>query len=411
MIQGLSSLGFSLVPEQSGEQCTILNTCAFIQSAIAETESNIRELIIRKASRKLRYLVVTGCYPSRFSADELGKKFPEVDLWMTTHDLDKIHHRIAQLVFGNRFLPTGGPQPYIKLTPTHYAYLKISEGCDNWCSFCTIPKIRGAHKSKPIDVIVADATQQVQMGARELIVIAEDTTAWGEDLYGSPHLEKVIAALAKIDGLDWIRLMYLFPARMTDTIITAIAETPKVIPYLDMPIQHCNTDILTQMRRPYTREFLIDLIQKLRTKIPNLSLRTTLILGFPGETDAMVDELSTFLTEFPIDYVGCFTYSEEANTRAARLGNPVPIEVAHARVRHISSVHAKTIQSHWNTRLGQTMEIVAEGDHWGRSMYQAPDVDGVILVPDASFKIGTLSTVTITGFDGYNWVGRAVSSD
>ena len=277
LVQSIQSVGFSMVPEGTKEEVTVLNTCSFIQAAIDETEDNIQLLIDRKNNNEIKYVCVVGCYPSRFKEAELKQKYPDVDLWCTTKDEKTLHKRMAEMVFNKKFTPES-PKQYTKISPSHYAYLKISEGCDNWCTFCTIPKIRGTHTSKSIDAIRQDAKLQMAMGAKELVIIAEDTTAWGEDIYGEPCLEKLIQGLADLDV--WIRLMYIFPSRVNDKLIDAIANTKNVIPYIDMPIQHVNSTLLDQMNRRHDKAFLENIIRKMKAAIPNLAIRTTFICGF-----------------------------------------------------------------------------------------------------------------------------------
>ena len=252
LVQSIQSVGFTMVPEGSKEEVTVLNTCSFIQAAIEETEDNIQLLIDHKNNNEIKYVCVVGCYPSRFKESQLKEKYPDVDLWCTTKDEKTLHKRMAEMVFNKKFTPES-PKQYTKISPSHYAYLKISEGCDNWCAFCTIPKIRGKHTSKSIEHIRQDAKLQMAMGAKELVIIAEDTTAWGEDIYGEPCLEKLIEGLADLDV--WIRLMYIFPSRVNDKLIDAIANTKNVIPYIDMPIQHVNSNLLERMNRRHDKAF------------------------------------------------------------------------------------------------------------------------------------------------------------
>ncbi len=379
IVAQLRDSGFRWVPEGTNEHVTVLNTCSFIQAAVDETEENIRLLSERKENGEIRYLVVVGCYPSRFKKEVLKEKFPTVDLWLTTKEEDQIQHALSQMVFGSRFQPAK-PQPHMKLTPSHYAYLKISEGCDNWCSFCTIPKIRGKHTSKPIPVIIEEIKKQVSFGTKEFNIIAEDTTAWGEDLYGKPDLPRLLYAIAEVPGVEWIRLMYIFPHRVDDALIAAIRDIPQVIPYLDMPVQHCNTRLLELMNRRYTGPDLDTLISKLYQEIPELVLRTSLILGFPTETEEEFAELMAFIAKYPFAQLGCFSYSEERETKSARLTPKISDTEIRSRIKRIMSAQRGILKTMQNSWKGQKVQMIYEGNGVGRSYREAPDVDGRLLV-------------------------------
>jgi ribosomal protein S12 methylthiotransferase len=408
LVQSIQSVGFTMVPEGTKEQVTVLNTCSFIQAAIDETEANITQLIERKKQGDINYVCVVGCYPSRFKESQLKKTYPEVDLWCTTKDEKTLHKRMAQLIFNRKFTPSV-PVKYTKISPSHYAYLKISEGCDNWCAFCTIPKIRGTHTSKTIDQIRQDAMLQMAMGAKELIIIAEDTTAWGEDIYGTPSLEKLIEGLSDLDA--WIRLMYIFPSRVNDRLIAAIANTKNVIPYIDMPIQHVNSDLLSAMNRRHDRAFLERIITDMRTAIPNLAIRTTFICGFPGETDAHVDDICDFLDTFHIDHIGCFTYSDEKETRAHKFDHHVPHNIAQSRLEKIMAHHYAQRGERQLNQIGQIRTAIYDGDRRCRSVYEAPDVDNVIVLdaPTDTLQPGDLIQVKLSGVSGIDFTGTIQS--
>jgi len=406
LVQSIQSVGFSMVPEGTKEEVTVLNTCSFIQAAIEETEENIQLLIDRKKNNEIKYVCVVGCYPSRFKESQLKEKYPEVDLWCTTKDEKTLHNRMAEMVFNKKFTPESTKQ-YTKISPSHFAYLKISEGCDNWCAFCTIPKIRGKHTSKSIDHIRQDAKLQMAMGAKELVIIAEDTTAWGEDIYGEPCLEKLIEGLADLDV--WIRLMYIFPSRVNDTLIDAIANTKNVIPYIDMPIQHVNSNLLERMNRRHNKAFLETIIRKMKSAIPNLAIRTTFICGFPGETDDHVTEICDFLDEFQIDHIGCFTYSPERETRANKFDNQVPLEIAQDRLDRIMTHHHQQRGNRQLNRLGETIEVLYEGNRACRSVFEAPDVDNIIILDaDPGTSPGSKLNVKLTGVSGIDFLAKEV---
>ena len=408
MVEALHNGGFSLVAEGSAEQITILNTCSFIQSAIDETEANLEALIRRKQDGIIKYLVVTGCYVSRFKRPDLEAKYPQVDIWLNTLEESKVQSELAKLVFNRKFQPATSVRPYTKLTPSHYAYVKISEGCNNWCSFCTIPKIRGEHTSKPIPDILTEANLQVQFGAKELLLIAEDTTCWGEDLYGKPSLPLLLRALGEVD-VPWIRPMYIFPSRVDDELIETLATTDNIIPYLDMPIQHINSELLGLMNRRHDQAFLREIIRKLYVAIPNLALRTSLILGFPGETEAMFEELMAFIEEVHFSHIGCFSYSHEAETKSARLPDVVAPDVAQKRIRQLMEKQKQLIQVRNQARLGQVETVLFEGQNLSRSTREAPEVDGVIVLTNpGACHPGRFYDAKITQINGYDCVAEVV---
>lgn len=406
LINDLHAAGFQLVEEGSSESITVLNTCSFIQAAIDETESNIRTLIAKKNEGVLRYLAVVGCYPSRFKKEELIQKFPEVDVWLTTKEENKLKSELSQLVFKKKFTPPSVKPKYTKLTPSHYAYLKISEGCDNWCSFCTIPKIRGKHTSRTIQELVKESEHHISLGAKELLLIAEDTTAWGEDLYGAPCFEKLLDALAKLD-VTWIRPMYIFPSRVTDALIDTMASHPTIAPYIDMPIQHVSTHLLESMNRRHDRVFLEQILDKFRLKIPNIAIRTTFILGYPGETEEDVNELIEFIEKYEFSHIGCFGYSEEKETRSARLQNKIDPLVIQSRIQRVMQRQFELIQKRNVKKIGTTLRVIYEGNGIGRSCFEAPDVDGIIKISSTkNLEIGKLYDAEIYEVDGYDLLAK-----
>lgn len=401
MVESLQNGGFSLVSEGSREKVTLLNTCSFIQSAVEETERNIQALLERKEKGLVQYLVVAGCYPSRYKREDLVAKYPKVDLWVSTKEEDTLQQQLSELIFKKRFQPNQ-PVKYTKLTPSHYAYIKISEGCDNWCSFCTIPKIRGKHTSKPLEAVLEEAKKQIAFGAQELLLIAEDTTCWGEDLYGKPSFPLLLKELAKLP-VKWIRPMYIFPSRVNQELIDVLASEPRICAYLDMPIQHVNSRLLKAMNRAHDKAHLSHSLSQLKKAIPHLSLRTSLILGFPGETEEDVEELLAFLREHPFDHVGCFAYSEEKETRSAKLGDKVDAPTIQARIRKIMDQQYNQVKARHTGYKGQVVEVIYEGQGIARSYREAPDVDTVILVPDSPDKIpGKFYQAQLTGIKGYD---------
>lgn len=406
MVQELQHAGLTLVQEGTGEPITVINSCAFIQPAIDETEANILHFIDQKKSGKLKYLVITGCYPGRFDKADLTKKFPEVDLWISTKEASRIKQEISRLVFQRAF--HSHEARYTKITPSHYAYIKISEGCNNGCSYCTIPKIRGKHASRPLKQILDDCKKQLGFGAKELILVAEDTTAWGIDLYNKPSLPLLLSEVAALSEA-WIRLMYVHPARVDAELIHTLANTPTICRYLDMPIQHTETDLLTAMHRKHDQAHLTQVLAQLRDALPDLALRTTLIVGFPGETQAHIDALIAYLTDHPFDHIGCFGYSDETGTRAHRLDGKVSDAAIDDRIHQVMTKQMAQVAVRNRSRLGETVTVLYEGDGIARSYREAPEVDSVIRVSNAdTCPPGQFYSLTITGVDGYDLVGEFV---
>ena len=404
MVDQLNQIGFEMVPEGTNESIRVLNTCSFIQAAIDETESNITHLINQKREGLIKYVVVAGCYPSRYKRHILEDKYPDVDLWFSTKEEHQLQIKLSELVFQKRFQPNL-QRNYLKLTPNHFAYLKISEGCNNWCSFCTIPKIRGEHTSKTIETVINEAKIQLAMGVKELVLIAEDTTCWGEDIYGKPSLPLLLKELAKLDVL-WIRVMYVFPPRVDDDFIATIKNTPNIANYIDMPIQHVNTQLLKQMNRAHSNDFLAGILTDMTKEIPDLSLRTTLITGFPGETEAMVDEVCDFIETFEFSQLGCFTYSKERETKSAKLANPVSLMVAQQRLDRIMTKQYHLLQQRMPKYLNKTYQCIYEGGKRCRSYMQAPDVDSLIILnQEPDINVGDLIDVKLTDISGYDFIG------
>ncbi|MDA1353662.1 MAG: 30S ribosomal protein S12 methylthiotransferase RimO [bacterium] len=443
MVNDLTSVGFDLVPEGTREAVTVLNTCSFIQAAIDETEENIELLLGRKERGEIKHLAVVGCYPSRYKREALLEKYPGVDVWLSTSESAQLKSKLSELVFQRKFVPksvqgiTGGSPIGVgddgsttneadhmgsidraplnkdgyrtKLTPNHFAYLKISEGCNNWCTFCTIPKIRGVHTSKPLERVIEEAKLQIALGAQELVLIAEDTTCWGEDIYGKPSLPLLLNELAKLP-VKWIRNMYIYPSRVDGDFIAAIKNNDNIINYLDMPVQHVSTKMLDSMRRKHDKDFLMGILREFRQEIPDLALRTTFICGFPGETEDDVREIKEVMEQVHFDQLGCFTYSEERETKAARMADKVDIEVARQRVDELMELQYQLVGNKNVARIGQEYDVVLEGTKLARSYREAPEVDSKIVIEGAwnDAWMDTFKRVKITGASGYDLVGEII---
>ncbi|MCA9055404.1 MAG: 30S ribosomal protein S12 methylthiotransferase RimO, partial [Planctomycetaceae bacterium] len=345
MLGHLAVDGYSLVSDPDGADFVIVNTCGFIEDSRTESKAVIREMLELKRAGRTKGVIVAGCLPERVGG-ALLEELPAIDHIVGVWGRDEIAAVADRLVGGDagRLSADGvrelfRPAPLralddrarLRITPQHFAYLKISEGCDRTCTFCAIPKMRGKHVTKPIEAVVDEARELAADGVKELILVAQDTTYYGMDLYGEVRLAELLAALEEVDGIEWVRLMYLYPINFTDRLIDTIASSRRIIPYLDMPLQHINSHVLRRMQRRVNRERTVELIDKLREAIPNLALRTTFIVGFPGETDAQFEELKEFVTETRFERIGVFTFSPEPETPAMKLDGHLPDDVKHAR--------------------------------------------------------------------------------
>ncbi|MBT4551647.1 30S ribosomal protein S12 methylthiotransferase RimO [bacterium] len=406
VVATLTQSGYTLVPENTNEELVILNTCAFITSAIEETLDNINDLIARKKQGSLKYLVVMGCFSSRYQEEVLSKEIPEVDLWLPIKDEQKVVQAVSTLLNIKPVISQKN-KLYHKLNESHFSYLKISEGCNNHCTYCTIPKIRGSYSSKSIEEVLKDARQQISLGAKELIVIAEDTTEWGTDIFGKPSLHILLSELAQLE-VNWLRVLYAYPSKITPALIETIKQNPKICHYLDLPIQHVSNHILKNMNRKYTKESLISLLKTLKEEIPDIVLRTSLILGFPGETAADQNELLTFIEQGFFDLVGCFPYSDEEGTPAIRKKNKVSQKLTHKRTQEIMISQKNNQQKLNQKHLSKTLDFVYEGNGYGRTYRDAPDIDGQLILkgPIKKLQVGSFYQTQIQKLKDYDLVGR-----
>jgi ribosomal protein S12 methylthiotransferase len=411
VISHLISAGFNLVQENTEESIVLLNTCAFIKNAIQETEENIQELIKRKNNNNIKYIVVLGCFPSRFKKQELKEKYPEVDLWLPIKEENSIKTLVEKLIAKknqgkkeNELLNSS-----FQITPTWYSYIKISEGCNNFCGYCTIPKIRGAYNSRALADIKAEIKDKIKLGVKEIILIAEDTTLWGIDFFGKPSLPKLLAELADIKDLAWLRLMYAHPARVDQDLIDIIRQKQNICNYIDIPVQHINNKILKSMNRPYSKQYIIELLQNMRSQIPDITIRTSLIVGYPGEKEADFKELFSFIQEYPFDQLGCFAYSDEQGTAAYELKNKVDEDVIKLRQEKIMEKQFKQVLSQNKRYIGKTVQVIYEGGNQARARFSAPDIDNtILLVKSDNLQVGNFYQVKITAQDGYDLVGKVL---
>jgi ribosomal protein S12 methylthiotransferase len=407
---GLVSLGFELVPEEEAD-IIVVNTCSFIESAREESVETILELAEYKHTGSAKALVVAGCLPELYGGG-LARELNEADAVVGLADRDTIPDLCLRLL-GRA---PAGEAVYTRVVtgPRNSAYLKIAEGCNNVCSYCTIPVIRGHFRSVPEEEALREAEELVALGARELIIIGQDTTYYGADI-GDANLPRLIERLSAIKDVRWLRLMYAHPAHLTGEIIASFRDIPKLLPYMDIPVQHISGDILRRMGRFTTPDDIRSLIARLRERIPGLVLRTSLIVGFPGETEANFEELLDFVEEIRFERLGAFVYSPEEGTRAARLDGAVPEETARERYDAVMRLQAEITEEFQRSLIGREFEMIVDEvdpgteDVFGRTYMDAPDIDGVVSVgggvdPDAEF-----CTVRIVDAETYDLVGEPVA--
>jgi ribosomal protein S12 methylthiotransferase len=415
--------GYKLVHEPKGADFVVVNTCGFIERAREESFGTIAEMLELKKSGGTRGVIVSGCLAER-EKETLLEKCPEVDYIVgvfgreqVTKVADRLVGRLAEQRSVFQPAPT---QPFsdrnrLRITPRHFAYLKISEGCDRLCTFCAIPKMRGKHATKPIEEVIAEAQELAADGVRELIIVAQDTTYYGMDLYGEPRLPDLLRKLEDVKGLDWIRLMYLYPMYFTDELIDVIAASKRIVPYLDMPLQHINDTMLKRMQRRVNRAETELLLGKLRSRIPNLTMRTTFITGFPGETEEQFEEMAQFAAEQKFERLGVFTYSFEGDTPAARLPEHLSEEFKDDRRDRLMAIQQQ-VAFEWNDQqIGKQMDVLIDravpgekNAYLGRGYADAPDVDGVVYVTGKRIKPGQIVPCEIVATAEYDLVAAAI---
>jgi ribosomal protein S12 methylthiotransferase len=389
MMALVKEAGHTIVEEPEGADVAVLNTCGFIDSAKAEAIDNILQLAELKNQGQLKKLLVAGCLTQRYQ-EEILTELPEVDGILGTGSYVDIVPAIEKVMagevpsyFGNIHL-TLEDGARLVTTPRYMAYLKIAEGCSNCCAFCVIPSLRGKYRSRPMEELIQEAKGLAASGVKELIVIAQDITRYGTDIDGKYHLSELLHELCKVDGFRWIRLHYLYPDAFDDELIDTIAKEPKILKYLDIPIQHANNKILADMNRRGTKEEILALFTKLRERIPGVVLRTSLICGLPGEGEEEFEELCDFLNEVKIERAGVFQFSPEEGTKAAAMENQVPEDVAARRVELVIDLQSRIMDEFNESRLGETVEVLCEGFDQdmgcfcGRTYADSPDIDGKV---------------------------------
>ena len=385
----------------------VINTCGFIDNAKEESVNTILEQAQRKSNGEIDRLFVTGCLSERYKPD-LEKEIPDVDAYFGTTDLPRLLQALGadykSELLGER----------LTTTPKHYAYLKIAEGCDRPCSFCAIPLMRGKHKSKPIETLVSEAKHLAKNGVKELILIAQDLTYYGLDLYKSRRLADLLRALAGVNGIEWIRLHYAFPTGFPIDVLEVIRTHPKVCNYIDIPLQHISNTILKSMRRGTTHQKTVDLLKLFRETVPKMAIRTSLIVGYPGETESDFQELKQWVSDTRFDRLGVFTYSHEENTHAHLLQDNVPQEVKHQRAEEIMALQSAISYDLNKQKVGQVFNVLfdrKEGQYFiGRTEFDSPDVDNEVLVEASSnyVRIGDFANVKITHVDHFDLYGELV---
>jgi len=432
VMMGLSQQGgHTLTPDPSDADVLVVNTCAFIDSAKEESVNTILELAEFKKSGSCKRLVVTGCLGERYR-DELKAQIPEIDAVLGTGDVPEIVGAIEgastkrtiplTLIPNPQALVPSLPtylydaEPRVFATPRHFAYIKVAEGCDYKCSFCIIPTLRGHYRSRPIDTIVREARSLAARGVREIILISQDTTFYGRDLAHGTALPALLRELNQVDGIDWIRLLYLYPTTITADILDAMAECDKVVKYIDLPLQHASDAVLRRMKRPGTGKGYEQLLSRIRDRVPGVSLRTTFIVGFPGETEPEFDELCAFVRSVGFDHVGVFTYSHEEGTTAYDLPDDVPAATKAKRRNTLMAEQKRIVARAQKQRIGTHVQVMVDGpspEHdlvWkGRLAGQAPDIDPVVYFTEADPDIlrpGAIFQAEIVGSREYDLVVR-----
>ncbi|HJA49883.1 MAG TPA: 30S ribosomal protein S12 methylthiotransferase RimO [Candidatus Fusicatenibacter intestinipullorum] len=419
---------YEITNDPSEAKIIIVNTCGFIESAKEESINTILQMAEYKKSGSCKYIIVTGCLSQRY-AEELFNELPEADAIAGVEVYDEIGSIIKRVMNGERFimLERSKPDviytsketflPRILTTPSYTAYLKIAEGCDNCCSYCAIPKIRGPYRSKPMEQVLKEAKALADNGVKELIVVAQDTTRYGEDLPGGKLLlADLLKELNKIESLKWIRVMYCYPNNFTDELIETFASLDKVCKYVDLPLQHASNRLLASMNRYDTREEVETLLAKLRKRIPGIVIRTTFIVGFPGETDADFEELKEFVEQQRFENAGVFAYSQEEGTVAGAMPNQIPDEIKQERYHELMALQAQISEEIHKDTEGQTLEVLVEGIeedgsglHYGRSYREAPDIDGLVFIENpGDIKPGCFVKVNILQGFTYESVGERI---
>jgi len=422
MLGVLAHQGFEITTDEHQADVIIVNTCAFIKEAREESVDTILDLADRKHDAKCHTLIVAGCLPQRYQK-ELATELPEVDIFIGTGDYPRVAEILAEHQGTEGQLKYVGDPNYIydetlprlNSSPGWYAYLKIGEGCSNCCTYCVIPSIRGGYRSRPLEALTAEAQRLVQSGAREIILVSQDITRYGSDLNDVTNLADLIRSLAKIEGLKWIRLLYAYPDGIDEDLIELLKTEPKLCKYLDIPIQHISDSVLTRMNRRSSSEQIRTLIDRLRSEIPEIALRTSLIVGFPGETVDDFMELTRFVEQARFDRLGVFCYSKEDGTPAAEMPDQISERVKKERYRKLMKVQARLSFRRNRAQVGQVEQVIVEGYSEetelllkGRTSRQAPDIDGQVYITSGTANVGDIIPCRITDSSDYDLIAEMV---
>ena len=424
MLGELSKRGYLFTEDETEAEVIVINTCCFINDAKEESINTILEMAEYKNAGSCKALIVTGCLAQRYR-QEIIDEIPEVDAVLGTTSFDHICEAVENALGGQHLTKFSDLQKLVKsenhrilTTGGHYAHLKIAEGCDKHCTYCIIPKIRGTYRSVPMEELLEEAKYLVSQGVKELIIVAQETTLYGVDLYGEKSLHKLLRELCKIHGLYWIRIQYCYPEEIYDELIQTIAEEPKICHYLDLPIQHCNDAILKRMGRRTNKQQLIDKIEQLREAIPDIALRTTLIAGFPGETAEAHEEMMQFVNDMEFDRLGCFAYSAEEDTPAATFADQVPQELKEVWRDDIMELQSEVCADLAEDMIGSELYVMVEGKvadepaYIGRTYKDAPGVDGYIFIQTGeALMSGDFVKVKVTGAIDYDLIGEIADAD
>ena len=420
----INKRGFELVEDLETADIVVVNTCAFIGDAKEESIEAILEAAEYKNQGSLKKLIVAGCLSERYR-DELINEIPEIDAVIGTGDIEKICEIVDSILNGNKevvvgsqdFLPSCNTERVLTTYP-HTAYLKISEGCDKRCTYCIIPSLRGDLRSRTIEDIVAEAEKLAKSGVKELNLLAQESTEYGLDNYKEKALAKLLRGLAKVDGIEWIRTYYMYPNSITDELIEVMRDEPKICKYFDVPIQHISDEILQKMARAKSGDYIRIILGRIRSAIPNAVIRTTVIVGFPGETEEQFEELKDFIEEFKFDYVGVFKYSREEDTVAYNLPNQVPEEIKEKRWAELTNLQADIAERKNEQFIGQEVEVMIDGISSeseymleGRTRGQALEIDGKVLTNDGTAKPGDIVRVKIEQNFQYDFIGPIVEEE
>ena len=421
MLGMIRDAGYTIIDDETQADVIVINTCCFINDAKEESINTILEMAEYKKTGHAKALIVTGCLAQRYRS-EIEEEIPEVDAILGTNSYDNIVSAVKEVMAGKHYTNLnsleGLPTLHTKRCVTtggHYAHLKIAEGCNKRCTYCIIPKIRGEYRSIPIEELVASAKDLAAQGVKELILVAQETTLYGIDLYGEKSLYRLLDELNKIDGIYWIRILYCYPEEIDDNLIQVMKEEPKICHYLDLPIQHASDAILKRMGRRTSKAQLVEIIEKLRKEIPDISLRTTLITGFPGETQEQHEELKDFVDEMEFDRLGVFTYSPEEDTPAATMTEQIPEEVKEDRQAELMELQQEIAFDLAEDMVGREVLVMIEGKvadenaYVGRTYKDAPNVDGLIFInTDEELMSGDFARVRVTGALEYDLIGELI---